>query len=269
MYKNGIKLLAIGNSFSQDAMYYLFDMLCQLGVNENGIVLVNACIGGCDLFAHMQNAKNDTAAYIRQTFHRGGRIGLSDSFWTLKDIIKSQSWDVITLQQASHSSGRAETYNDDLDYLINYVKAQAINPTFRLGWHMTWAYRENPRSIHPAFADYNFSQRQMYDKIGNAVKSKIVPNKAFDFIIPSGIAIQNARQHFGDVLNNAEDGFHLNNLGRYIAAVIWVKAITGLNIADLMASYNAFADGPGVVINENMLSKIIQSVNAATILPFA
>ena len=266
-YRNGIKILAIGNSFSCDALYYMPDMLCQLGMDADKITLVNTFIGGCDLYTHAQNARNNNAAYIRQSFHRDGEVRSSDSLYTLKALIQEQPWDVITLQQASGSSGKAETYNADLDYMIKWVKANALNPAFRFGWHMTWAYRENPPTVHPNFADYGFSQQVMYDRICGAVKSKILPCGTFDFIIPAGAAIQNARRYFGDTLN-VEDGYHLANFGRYIAAAMWVKTIIGLDIAGLKVPYGAAADGPDVVIDREVLAKIVQSANAAAGSPF-
>ena len=48
-------------------------------------------------------------------------------------------------------------------------------------------------------------------------------------VIPSGTAIQNAREVMGDVLNR--DGFHLDYaIGRYIAGLCVVKALVGLDI---------------------------------------
>ena len=267
MYKDGIKVLAIGNSFSQDAMYYLYDLICQAGANKNLIVLVNACIGGCDLYTHAQNVRSNASAYIRQAFYSDGNIQVSEALYSLKDLIKSEAWDVITLQQSSACSGNISTYNADLEYMVKYIKEQAVNSAFRLDWHMTWAYCENPPSIHPNFADYDFNQKRMYNMICGAVKNKILASGSFDSIIPSGTAIQNARNYFGDILTNAEDGFHLNNLGRYIAAAAWACAL-GCNIENLTAPYNASADGPAVLIDKDMLKKIIKSVNAAVDSPF-
>ena len=133
---------------------------------------------------------------------------------------------------------------------------------------MTWAYRENPRSPHGKFADYDFSQRIMYDKICGAVKSKIVPDKAFDFMIPSGTAVQNARLRFGDVLNRG-DGFHLNGFGRYIAGCMWAKSITDLDIMNLKIPNAAAAGGGEIPTDPNMQEKITQSVNAAFFSPFS
>ena len=56
-----IKILAIGNSFSVDAMEYLYGMLVDLGYEE--IVLGNLYIAGCTLETHATNFQNNSASY--------------------------------------------------------------------------------------------------------------------------------------------------------------------------------------------------------------
>ena len=56
-----IKVLAIGNSFSVDAMEYLYGMLEDVGYEE--IVLGNLYIGGCTLETHASNFTADKGAY--------------------------------------------------------------------------------------------------------------------------------------------------------------------------------------------------------------
>ena len=259
------KILAIGNSFSEDGMRFLYDMLQQTGVSSNPI-LVNAYISGCDLYTHTQNAKSNSASYTRQTIGTRGTINWSDKLFTLKNLIEQNKWDIITLQQQSLSSGKIETYNDDLDYLIDYVKRYAINSNVKLGWHMTWAYADNTNL--ESFDDFNNNQRYMYQQICNAVTTKILPKTEFEFIIPAGTAIQNARLHFGDFLTDPEDGIHLNNLGCYVVAVTWLKAIAGCDVAKLITPYYASATAEPVTIDKTMLEKIVQSVNAAVEMPF-
>ena len=60
-YKESIKILAIGNSFSVDAMEHLAIILNDAGVKE--IVLGNLYIGGCSISTHSSNMKTDAAAY--------------------------------------------------------------------------------------------------------------------------------------------------------------------------------------------------------------
>ena len=80
----------------------------------------------------------------------------------------------------------------------------------------------------------------MYAAILNAVKTKVLPRTELT-IIPSGTAIQNGRQVFGDVLNR--DGFHLSfGLGRYIAGLCVVKALVGLDIDNVTFAPEGVSD---------------------------
>ena len=269
-YKKGIKILAIGNSYSQNSMQYMFDLLKQLGVNEVNIKLVNAYIGSATLQTHAANARNiNNKSYTRQTFKQDGAYD-SNSGYSLQDLIRQEVWDVITLQQASVDSGDPTTYNE-LDYLVNYVKGLMTNtnPDFKLGWHMTWAYASNYDNT--SFDKYSRNQRTMYEAICSTVQAKIVNNTAFNFIIPTGTAIQNARVigSFGDNLNS--DRTHLDNRGCYIAGAMWIKTITGYDISKLTIPYYAsrsYYESSPYTITSTDFNKIVQSVNDAAASPF-
>ena len=56
-----IKILAIGNSFSLDAIEYLYEILLDSGVENVTIGVLYR--GGCSIEQHVKNAKNDTADY--------------------------------------------------------------------------------------------------------------------------------------------------------------------------------------------------------------
>ena len=51
--KKEIKLLAIGNSFSVDALQYFYQIASSLGVND--ITIGNLYIGSCSLETHLNN----------------------------------------------------------------------------------------------------------------------------------------------------------------------------------------------------------------------
>ena len=234
---NGIKILAIGNSYSQNSMHYIPILLKQLGVNESRIKVVNAYIGGGSLQNHANFARSYTPVDV-QVF---GAVGMPWFRAHLEQIIRQDQWDVITLQQNSDNSLNSSTYNESLDYLVNLVTTLA--PNAKLGWHMTWAWANNRNGVN---------QNYMYTSICNAVKEKIVPNNKIKFIIPTGTAIQNARNYyFGDNLTN--DGTHLNDRGCYVAAAMWVKTITGYDISRLTMPEK---------------EQIVQAVNAAHAFPF-
>ena len=58
--KKKIKVLSIGNSFSQDAHRYLYEIAKNNGTDLKS---VNLYIGGCGLHKHFININNDAKAY--------------------------------------------------------------------------------------------------------------------------------------------------------------------------------------------------------------
>jgi len=222
-----LKVLAIGNSFSQDATQWLYEIALDAGIDE--IILGNLYIGGCTLATHWENAKENNAAY---TYYKNS-VGIWEKYnkSTMLQGILDEDWDIITLQQASGVSGMEETYNSDLTNLIEYVNTHKTNPNAKLVWHMTWAYQSD--STHKEFVNYENDQLKMYNSILSCVQNKILTNPAFSYIIPTGTAIQNLRTSIiGDRLTR--DGYHLSyNLGRYTAALTWFHAITGESIDNI------------------------------------
>ena len=220
-----LEILAIGNSFSSDALAYVYKIAFDMGIKK--IVVANLVIGGCSLELHAANAKGDRAAYAYNYDEKGMWEAIDN--YKSSTALTSRTWDYVSLQQVSGSSGKAETYNEDLEYMINYVKEKA--PGAKLVWHMTGAYQQN--STKTSFGDYDFNQMTMYNAITSAVQSKISPNENIDIIVPAGTAVQNARtSSIGD--NITRDGFHLSyDFGCYLAGLMFVRSVTGLPVDDV------------------------------------
>lgn len=229
-YSKSFKVLAIGNSFSDDATEYLYGIAKAYGAED--VIVGNMYVGGCTLSQHRTYAQNNMDAYEYRKNTSGSMV--TQANYRLLDAIRDEAWDVICLQQASQESGQSATYNEDLEYMLNYVNRYKENPECRIAWHMTWAYQQN--TTHWAFPVYESDQYVMYASIVNAVKTKIVPSGAFDYIFPVGTAIQNARtSYLGDTLTR--DGYHLTlDTGRFIAALTWYLEITGADIEELSVS---------------------------------
>ena len=245
-----LKILAIGNSFSDDAMEYVYQVAKDAGIEK--ITLGNMYIGGCSLATHLSNAKGNKGAYTFRTNTNG--TWSSKGGVSIKTAVESEDWDFITFQQVSGSSGVADTYNDLVE-LINIV--EPLNPSARLAWHMTWAYKVG--STHSDFSKYGKDQMTMYNAIVDAVNAKILTNNKIEIVIPSGTAIQNVRTSFiGDM---TRDGYHLSyGLGRYIASLTYLKALTGLSIDNSFTRPNE--------IDSQELKAIIEGVNNALNTPF-
>ncbi len=216
-----LEILAIGNSFSVDAMEYLWQIADDLGVEK--IVLGNLYIGGCSLETHAANAKDDLGKYTY--YHNDNGTWTTTASAKISTALAERDWDFITLQQWSATSGVESSYNEDLTYLIDYVKERS---EAKLGWHMTWAYQQD--STHKEFPRYNNDQMTMYNAIVAAAQNKILPNGDLAFVIPAGTAVQNSRTSLlGDT--TTRDGYHMSkDYGRYLLGLMWFKELTGLPI---------------------------------------
>jgi len=246
-----LEILAIGNSFSTDAMEYTWQIAKALGIEE--VVVGNLYIGGCTLNEHYTNASGDLPNY--RYYYCDNGTWTSTENYTLSTALESRSWDYVSLQQASPDSGVESTYNADLTNLIAYVKAHS---NAKLIWHMTWAYQQN--STHSAFPTYGSDQMTMYNAIVSAVKNKIVTNGNFALIVPNGTAVQNARTSLvGDTLTR--DGYHMSkDYGRYLTGLMLIKTVTGLDISGIEYA----PDG----VSDQYREIAIESVNNAYAHPF-
>lgn len=215
-----IRILAIGNSFSEDAAEsYVDDLAKADGVK---LVIANLYWGGCSLETHWNNVKTNNAGYSYRKIIDGDTTVLDKKsiFYAVKD----EKWDYITFQQVSQYSGRYKTFFPYITNLLQYVRANATNADVKYGLHRIWAYAAN--STHSDYDYYHNNQIEMFDSIVSAY-TKVSMQTGIDIIIPSGTAIQNARtSSIGDNLNR--DGYHLSyKLGRYIAACTWYEKMLG------------------------------------------
>ena len=219
-----MNVLAVGNSFSADAVeQYLWELAAEAG---DTLIIGNAYIGGCNIDRHTANFENSAPKYSYRLIDNG--VLISSEGVTLQDIITDKDWDIISLQQSSPLSGNSSSYGN-LPVLISYVKGTMPNKNAEIVWHNTWSYAKDFDSEN--FKYYNNSQEGMTDSIITVTRT-IIPKEGISRIIPSGIAIQTAREAFGDILNR--DGFHLSiPLGRFVAACTWAEFLTGKDVRTL------------------------------------
>ena len=212
-----IKVLAIGNSFSQDAVeQYLYELAAAQG---DSLVIGNAYIGGCSIDRHYDNLQTGKTDYAYRKVVGGVRSEHKGS--DLKSIIRDEQWDIISLQQASPLSGIPTSYKN-LAQFKRLVQSYTTNLHVEFVWHMTWAYAQDFQSN--SFKAYDNDQRTMYKAIVSTMQN-VLPAVGLKRIIPSGTAIQLGRYAMGDILNR--DGYHLSlTLGRYIAACTWCEFLT-------------------------------------------
>jgi len=216
-----LRVLAIGNSFSEDALEsYLFELADSVGER---IIIGNLYIGGASLSLHVENSRENKAAYSYRKINLAGNKNTIENS-TLYDGLKDDDWDYVSVQQVSENSGQYEVVMQHLPQLIAYVRKHV--PRAKIIYHQTWAYQKSaPPTV---FANYDGSQEIMYNAIAETTQ-KISLLRDIYAIIPSGSAIQNARtSSLGDTLTR--DGFHLDlTYGRFTASCTWFQKLFGLD----------------------------------------
>lgn len=232
-----MKLLSIGNSFSQDAQEWLHQIAVANGVD---LETTNLMIGGCSLETHWNHVLDkETAYYLEQNGKNMERMV------TLEEGLALDTWDVVTVQQVSHHSGQPQTYIPYLTDLVAYVREKC--PGAKIYFHQTWAYEID--SDHGGFANYNRDQQEMYRRIGDCTEMACRLIDAT--VLPSGPVVQYLRENAPafDYKNGGlslnRDGFHLSwDYGRYAAAVTWFAVLTGS-----IPAVNAFPEWDATLID--------------------
>lgn len=243
-----MKLLSIGNSFSQDAQSWLHRIAVANGVD---LETTNLMIGGCSLYTHWQHVVDqDQAYYLEQNGADKAQMISLDEAMAMED------WDVITLQQVSHDSGRPQTFLPYLPDLAAYCRDKVPNAKFY--WHQTWAYEID--SEHGGFAHYDRNQSEMFRRIkdGSEMAAKMLDAPMF----PCGEVIQKLREtvpafdYKNGGLSLNRDGFHLSlDYGRYTAAAVWFRVLTGK-----LPRTDAFAELDSALLEQ--INEVIESVVA-------
>lgn len=213
--KDTLRMLCIGNSFTEDAVEYIDEITDTSGINKNTFCVYILTKGG----THLGNwattyEQNDTVTIYK----KAGSIIMPITTGTMSEIFQ-QNWDVISLQQLSTKSGDIRTFSPYLENLITAIQKDCTNKAVALCWHLTWS----------AWEEYNENTPKGINGWSRIVSTtdNMIQKYGIDIIIPSGTAIQNAR---ASQLNTPKaltrDGRHLDlGIGRYIAASTLYEAI--------------------------------------------
>ena len=215
-----MKVLSIGNSFSEDAQRYLHAMAEHEGID---LMCANLYIGGCSLETHYNNLINETipyeysenAEYLRKS--------------TLKDGIIAHNWDIITLQQASHYSHREDSYYPYINELAAYIRKNC--PNAKIYIHETWSYSGKERLEKQNYGTHG----DMFSYIERAYRRAESEIYA-DGFIPAGETLERM-QNRG--FNIHRDGYHASlGVGRFAVSLTWLGALCGFDVTKV--SYKEF-----------------------------
>ena len=177
--RKAVRLLVIGNSFASDATFFLDELAAAGG---HTLVLGRAFIPGAPLDRHVRHA----LAHEEDPNDPDGKpYTMSGEKVSLKEMLQSDDWEYVTIQQASMKSFNVDSYRPHARQLADYVRKYA--PRAHLVLHETWAYR----SDNPMFGEGKVTRQEMYDGLHAAYRT-IAREIDAAGIIPVGTAFENA-----------------------------------------------------------------------------
>ena len=210
-----INILCIGNSFSVDVSTYVHQIAKSAGRDINIYVLY---IPGCPIDLHWKNYLSGEKQY--EFYENGGRNPI---MWcSIHEGLVYKKWDYITFQQRSGDSGDAKTFFPELTLLMENIRK---NSDAQYLLHMTWSYAK--RFSHEKYGSDPMDQDAMDKDIFSAY-DEVSSKTGVPYVIPTGKAVKKARGVFGDVLDR--DGYHLSEMGRALAGILWTYYLLGLDI---------------------------------------
>lgn len=234
-----MRILAIGNSFSQDAMRYLNQAALRSGIKMD---VTNLMIGGCSLETHYRNMLSGEKRYMLE--HNGSYTGF---YVSLSEALLTAHWDVITIQQVSNEAPFYSKYEPYLNELAAYVRKCA--PKAKLMIHQTWAYEEGSNRL---INELKFEKSA--DMLAKIVESynKAAEEIGADGIIRSGEMMYKLSQSGIDKVHR--DTFHASfGVGRYALSLLWLRTLCKVSVTG-----NGFADFDAPVTDEE--KKIVWEV---------
>jgi hypothetical protein len=174
-----VRLLTVGNSFSQNATRYLDDL-----VKAKGHTLIHRplVIGGASMQVHWDKAQ----LHEKDPADPKGLYGKK----SLRAELMSDAWDYVTIQQASIKSHDLATYRPYAKLLHGTIQKAA--PKAKILVHQTWAYRvDDPRFTKPTKAPGEpATQKDMYDGLTKAYQT--IATELGARLIPVGDAMYRA-----------------------------------------------------------------------------
>ena len=238
-----LKVLMVGNSFSQSCMRYLPSVAKACGVELD---LVSACIGGCPLVKHWNNITNAEDRSYGLSWTRDGEKAPWPALSALRkprpsgkgrganlvDVLKAERWDIVTIQQYSGDSWQPETYRPYFADL--YKKFKTCAPQAEVVVQETWSYAAS----HGALRRWKIDNVRMYHDLHRAYYDIAAAHGLR--VIPVGTAVQLWRDRLpvvpkegdygGDVVGQGRDPQHLNPHGDYLQALVWTAKLFGVDV---------------------------------------
>ena len=276
-----LKVLTLGHSLAIDCGHMLALICDAEGFKE--VKVGTLYYSGCPLAKHVQFMESDApeyGLYLSSTEDAGSPPTIMKDV-TMRQALTFDYWDVIVMQGGVFEIAEADTYtNGNIQKIQEFVNANKRNPLAIFAWHMPWApptdntlrdtYPYDNNSYYTNYLLYGDNRGILYDAITGCVRDHILTDDSFEFLIPSGTAIENALSSYLEEKDLHRDYVHASDLSRVIAAYVWYCRLAGVEQLEQIkldtvptVFFRSRKDATDWVLTDGEKALILESVNNA------
>lgn len=229
LQKEQLKILDIGNSYTEDSTHYLPQIVTASGIDISNICLYKAIRGGAsfktwyDCYYDKDNVTYGLNKVLGGLDANITGTAAANNGEKFRNTLENNKWDLIIIHQVSTYAPYYDRWEEDSNagYLSKFIRLlRKHQPQATIGFllvHSYWSgYSGNTEK----------SSLERWKLIAESAM-KLRANYGIDFIIPYGTAIQNLR---ASSLNNdydlTSDGTHCaNGIADYTAACTYYQSL--------------------------------------------
>ena len=279
--KDSLKILTLGHSLTVDSCHMLAAVAAAEGYED--LTVGTLYYSGTPLSRHVQFMNSDApeyALYLSST-KTANQPPERMAEVTMKQALRHQDWDIIIMQGGTFELAEEKTFtNGNIQLIQQYVKENVLDPEFIFAWHMPWAfateaelqnsYTAGTNPYPTGYVPYGNNRLNLYNAFAGNVEKFILTDETFQFLIPSGTAIENAMSSYMTEFDLIRDYAHANDYGRLIAAYTWycklagIEELTELKFTTIPKNFfKSKTDPVGYELTEMEQKILIESVNNA------
>ena len=291
-----LRILSIGQSHSQDAIWLLQEVLQTERPDDK--FYVAECLRSVTMVDHVNNAKTDNAVYSYCVNTDGEWIW--NEGWTVREALNAQKWDMVIINESCRYLGLESTMKKGYVHEMAQFVHDQLDYDFKLMYNWHWTIPVSQIFYDPNFdpaaastfwsnyqKDYQANREVHYNAMLAMVEKYIETDDLIDGVFHSATVIQYATEVLG--MPEAEvsdpdltklpysltdrsmyrDYIHLSDYGRLFAAYLEYAEIYGLESIDAvnvdvieahLRQWRWVSQGD-VVLTQEMKDAIVASVN--------
>lgn len=234
-----LKVLTLGHSLAVNTGHMLA-LIAHAEGFEN-LVVGTLYYSGCPLYKHVQYLTNDEPVYnlYLSSTETPNVAPITTDGVTMKYALTYDYWDIIVMQGGVFEVAKSETYTDgNIQTIQNYVNEHKLADWAKFAWHMPWApptdndlrdsFGREQNGYYTNYEQYDHNRLNFYNAMTKCVSDHIMTDETFDFLIPSGTAIENAVSSYLTEKDLFRDYAHAGDLGCVIGSYVWYCKLAGL-----------------------------------------